>query len=526
MLHLHLELPARDGTTLRGLRYAPTIEPAPTILAVTPYGADRFHPDGVYFASRGFNFVGIDCRGRGDSDGEFVPFVHDAADGNALVTRIAEHPWSNGEIVTYGGSYSGFNQWATAATHPEPLRAIAPVAAVYPGRDFPMVHNVPARHAVRWLTLVNGRRRNEGPCADEELWRTASRDLLNADRPYRDLDLFTVGQRLPIFQEWLNHPDIDDYWQSMVPTVDQLASLTLPALTITGQYDDDQLGALTHLAAAAHVAHDVVIGPWDHEGTRTADTTFCGLTMADASKIDLKALHADWFNWVLGRGERPPFLADRVTYFHIGENRWRTSPTIPQGTESLTLRSEPRALPIDPRNAATRPAQFEAATYVFPLADLQTHQESLLHITEPLPDPVDITGRPSAHLTLSSDLPDFDLLIAIYLISADKAIKLGEHPFRARYRASLTTPTPSPTTPPTPPTPPAPTTPVTLPNFPFISIRTTPGDRIALLITPPHLTYAPNFQAGGSAVDELPSQAVAGTVRIHHPSYVTLPRTR
>ncbi|HEV3359617.1 MAG TPA: CocE/NonD family hydrolase [Pseudonocardiaceae bacterium] len=519
MLHLRVDIPARDGTMLRGLRYAPSDEPAPTILVVTPYGADRYHPDGGYFASRGFNFVSIDCRGRGDSDGEFVPFVDDAADGNALVHRIAEHPWSNGDVVTYGGSYSGFNQWVTAATHPEPLRAIAPVAAVYPGRDFPIVHNVPDRHAVRWLTLVNGRRRNDGPYADEALWGKAIRELIEADRPYRDLDLFSVGQRLPVFQEWLNHPDIDDYWLSMVPTPDQAAAVTIPALTITGQYDDDHLGALTHLFAATNAANDVVIGPWDHAGTRTANTTFGGLTMAEAGKVDLKALHADWFDWVLGRGERPAFLADRVTYFHIGENRWRTSPTLAQGEESLDLRPD-ATLTIDPTKATARPTQFETETFAFPLADLQAHQESVLHLTDPIADPINITGRPIAHLTLRSDLPDFDLLISIYLIRDDTAIKLGEHPFRARYHASLTAPTPWPTIP----------TSVILPDFPFISLRTEPGDRIALHIAAPGLNRAPNFQRGGSAVDELPGQAVAGTVRIEQsadqPSYLRLPVTR
>ena len=516
MLHLRVEIPAHDGTVLRGLRYAPAAEPAPTILVVTPYGADRYHPDGVYFASRGFNFLSIDCRGRGDSDGEFVPFVDDAADGNALVNRIAEHPWSNGDLVTYGGSYSGFNQWVTAATHPEPLRAIAPVAAVYPGRDFPIVHNVPDRHAVRWLTLVNGRRRNEGPYADEQLWAKAIRELIEADGPYRDLDLFTVGERLPVFQEWLNHPDIDDYWRGLVPTPDQAAALTLPVLTITGQYDDDQLGALTHLTAAPNAANDVVIGPWDHAGTRTADTAFGGLTMAEASKIDLKALHADWFDWVLGRGDRPAFLADRVTYFHIGENRWRTSPTVPQGEEALDLNPH-TTLTIDPTRASTRPTHLETETFLFPLPDLQIPQEeSFLHQSDPLPDPIDITGRPTAHLTLSSTLPDFDLLISIYLVRAGTATTLGEHPFRARYHASLATPTPWPATP----------TPITLADFPFISLRTEPGDRIAVRIAPPGLNHAPNFQRGGSPVDELPSQAVPGTVRIHQAGYLRLPIAR
>ena len=518
MLHLRVEIPAHDGTILRGLRYAPSTEPAPTILSITPYGADRYHADGVYFASRGFDFVTLDCRGRGDSDGEFVPFVNEAADGNAVVHRLAEHPWSNGEIVTYGGSYGGYNQWALAATHPQPLRAIAPSAAVYPGRDFPAVSGIPLQYAVRWLTLVNGRRHNNGPFADEAFWRNASRDLIASGRPYRDLDLHTVGDRLPVFQEWLDHPDLDDYWRDLV----REPNLAIPALTITGQYDDDQLGALTHLAAADTDTHDVVIGPWDHAGTRTSALNFGGLSF-DTAAIDLKALHADWYSWVLGRGPRPEFLADRVTYFHIGENRWRTSTSMPVGDNALHLHPAPGAtltatapgattltVTIDPRKASARPEQFETETFVFPLTALTSYPEALVHLTAPLTDPLDVTGCPSAHLTLSSDLPSFDLLVSIYLVRADTATKLGEHPFRARHLAAPHQ--------------------AVLPDFAFISLRTEPGDRIALVISPPDLRFAPNYHTGGHTPDELPSHAVAGTVRIHQdpaqPSYLRLPLAR
>ena len=62
----------------------------------------------------------------------------------------------------------------------------------------------------------------------------------------------------------------------MVPTREQFQKIALPILTITGQYDGDELGALTfyrdHMAnATAEVAakHFLIIGPWDHAGTRT-----------------------------------------------------------------------------------------------------------------------------------------------------------------------------------------------------------------------------------------------------------------
>lgn len=119
-----------------------------------------------------------------------------------------------------------------------------------------------------------------------------------------------------------------------------------------------------------------------------------------------------------------------------------------------------------------------------------------------------VTGTPSVQLTLSANTPNFDLLVSIYLLRGETATKLGQHPFRG-------TPTQAS---------------ITLADFPFISLRTEPGDRITLLIAPPDLRFAPNYQRGGNTVDELPSQAQAGTVQIHqapeHPSYLRLPLAR
>ena len=56
--------------------------PHPTLLMRQPYGRDiastvvYAHP--VWFASHGYNVVIQDVRGRGDSEGEFYPFRHEA----------------------------------------------------------------------------------------------------------------------------------------------------------------------------------------------------------------------------------------------------------------------------------------------------------------------------------------------------------------------------------------------------------------------------------------------------------------
>jgi hypothetical protein len=527
---LNIEVPMRDGAVLRGLHYRPATSPAPAVLSLTPYGADRFHTDGRRFAARGYHFVSLDVRGRGDSDGRFAPFVNDGVDGHDAVEWLGAQSWSGGDVVLYGGSYGGFVQWAIAATRPAHLRAIAPAAAAYPGVDFPMVRNIPTQYAIRWLTLTGGRRRNNGPHDDEALWRDAGRDLISGNHPYRDLDLLTIGRRDRVFQEWLDHPDLDAYWAGLVPTPEQYREITVPVLTITGQYDDDQLGALRyhdeHLAAVPpDIAgrHHVVIGPWDHEGTRTGGRSFGGLTFAEESAIDLPALHADWYDWVLGKGDRPDFLAGRVVYFHSGEDRWHSANSIPSGRMERwylnaggALSETPPArysedLAVDPRSLAgaegDKPAGFAVPW--------PPHGGALAYTSSPLPDPLHVSGRLGVHLTLSTDLPDFDLLVEIYLLRGTApAVLLGDTVIRARYRTSLTHASPWP---------PGEAVSVELTDFPFMSFETEPNDRVALAIRPPHRRYQTNYNTGGPTTDDTATAAVAGTITVSHLSFLALP---
>jgi predicted acyl esterase len=304
-----------------------------------------------------------------------------------------------------------------------------------------------------------------------------------------------VGRRLPAFQEWLDHPELDDYWARLVPDTQQYQEITIPVLTITGQYDDDQLGALRyhdeHLSAVTPDdagRHHVVIGPWDHAGTRTGARSFGGLTFAEASEVDLPALHADWYDWVLGRATKPAFLDRRVVYFHTGEDRWRSSDSIPTGAESLRLYPDQGAdLVVDPSLVAEEPPPSDYYTLRWP-------PPGAAFLSEPLPEALDLTGR--------------------FLHGDTSATLLAEALFRARYRSSLTRPTAWPT---------GTEVDVVITGFPFVSLRTAPGDRIGLVIRPPHLRFQTNFHSGEPVADERPEAARAGQIRLvrHH---LTVPR--
>src|SRR5262245_41669 len=100
----------RDGCQLRADIYRPIGSgPYPVLLMRQPYGKTLAStvtmPHPTWFARQGLMVVVQDVRGRGRSEGEFTPFVHEAEDGYDTVEWAASLPNSNGRVGMYGFSY-------------------------------------------------------------------------------------------------------------------------------------------------------------------------------------------------------------------------------------------------------------------------------------------------------------------------------------------------------------------------------------------------------------------------------------
>ena len=127
-------VPMRDGVRLSTDLYFPAGAEGPfsTILMRTPYGKDREYPYGgtiPLLVEAGYVFVFQDTRGRFGSEGDFTPRFSDRDDGYDMVTWLAEQPWSNGKVATFGCSYRGETQITIAAErHPNHV-AMMPMAA-------------------------------------------------------------------------------------------------------------------------------------------------------------------------------------------------------------------------------------------------------------------------------------------------------------------------------------------------------------------------------------------------------------
>jgi putative CocE/NonD family hydrolase len=217
-----------------------------------------------------------------------------------------------------------------------------PVASPKPGVDYPMSRNMFYSYDTQWLTLVAGRTGQEKIFGDGAFWSAQFRRWYEAHAPFKELDRY-VGNPSPHFQTWIAHPAQDAYWDAFSPTPAQYAALSLPILSITGQYDGDQPGALAlyreHMqygSDAAKAGHYLIIGPWDHAGTRTPKAEVAGLKFGQAALLDMNALHKDWYDWTLKSGAKPQFLKDRVAFYVTGEEAWRYAPTL----EAVTARRE------------------------------------------------------------------------------------------------------------------------------------------------------------------------------------------
>jgi predicted acyl esterase len=228
----------RDGTTLRVNVFLPTNPgPFPVLLSAHPYGKDnlptrrafgyrvniqyrmlrqparvRFSalttweaPDPVWWAAQGYAVVNADLRGAGTSEGTArLLSDEEGADVYDLVEWAGQQAWSTGAVGLIGVSYLAMSQWKAATLAPPSLKAVCP-----------------------WEGFTDAYRDSLRPGGIAEtgfvrLWARGLRGL---------------RQRSDLFDEQRRHPLRDQWWRSLVPTLDRIA---MPAL-ICGSFSDNNL---------------------------------------------------------------------------------------------------------------------------------------------------------------------------------------------------------------------------------------------------------------------------------------------
>ncbi len=468
-----VKIPARDGVKLNATVFTPHDQkgPLPVIFTFTPYIGDSYTDRAVYFAKHGYVYALVDVRGRGNSGGEFEPFVNEGKDGYDVVEWLAKQPYCNGKVTMWGGSYAGFDQWTVLKEFPPHLATIVPAAAAHPGVDFPFQYNIFGPYDMQWLTFTSGATGNSSLFGNSGFWAAKSREMYMAHSAFQDYDKL-VGNPSAVFQKWVKHPTADTYYDAMAPSPEQYKRMNVPILTITGDYDGDQPGAFTfytrHMkygTPEAKANHYLIIGPWDHPGTRTPKAEVGGLKFGQASVLDLNRLHTEWYDWAMKGGPKPEFLKRRVAYYVVGAEEWQYADSlesISNAAKTLYLGSNGNAgdvfrsgalTEVKPGASAvmdswtydpldTRPGSAESEddgnSLISQRAVLNLFGEGVVYHTEPLREAIEIAGFPKLTVWLKMDVPDTDLEADLYEILPDGgSVALTSASMRTRYRESL-----------------------------------------------------------------------------------------
>ena len=551
-----VKIPMRDGVKLNATVYKPKKmdEPLPVIFTLTPYISDTYHDRAYYFSRNGYVFVLVDVRGRGNSEGQFNPQMQEARDGHDVVEWLAQQPWSNGKVAMWGGSYAGYDQWATLKESPPHLKTIVPAAAGFPGVCNALFRkNIMPPYGIQWVILTSGVTPNKNLYDERSFWIQKFCELYVNHLPFRDLDK-VVGNPSAEFQTRISHPAQDAYWDAMNPTDEQFARMSVPILTITGYYDNIQPGAMEfyrrhmqHASAEARDRHYLIIGPWDHVGTRTPSREVGGLRFGEASVLDLNRLHRDWYDWTLKDGKRPDFLQKRVAYYVTGAETWKYADSleaIPSNRRTLYLnsfgsrandvflsgnltdskpgRSEPDRYIYDPLD--TRPAELEREEIKNYLTDqryaLNLFGNGLVYHSEPFAEDTEVSGFLKFVAYMALDVPDTDFGVTVYEIGPDgMSTLLTQDQMRARYRESLRQEKL---------VKPGEINRYEFNGFAFFSRRIVKGSRLRLVLNSPNSIFAQkNYNGGGVVAEESGKDARTAHVTLYHdaehPSFLEIP---
>ena len=426
----HLRVPMPDGITLEAEHYFPLAEGAfPTILIRTPYGlsTDRLKLSTAFttfpvqrFVERGYHVLLQSVRGRFGSEGQWMPFFNEEADGRATVEWIAQQPWFNGALGLFGSSYVGYTQWAIAANAPDYVKAMLPsiTTANLPGSMWPADHILGLDTTGRWTLLTIGP--DFTPSALDLAWLVTSwgqdRYLTKAFQhlPLNEIDEVITGHPIAFFRKWLEHPTPDDpHWQPL-DFRRAFSNLKTPIHLLAGWYDlftRYQLEDYQLLKAAGQRPY-LTVGATSHMALRN-------LSLAAQEGLA-------WFDAYL-KNDPSHLRQHPVRLFVMGANEWRELDDWPPPAQATRyfLHSQWRLSneqpadvsppdryvydPADPTPAIGGPLLSFAAG-PRDQRSVESRSDVITYTTPPLSEDVEVIGTPHVELYVRSSLPHTDFV--------------------------------------------------------------------------------------------------------------------
>ena len=409
-------IPLDDGTRLAAKVWKPDAPGRfPAILEYIPYrkrDGTRTRDQGMhmYLAGHGYVCLRLDIRGSGDSDGliddEYT--VQEQLDGVEAIAWIAAQEWCDGQVSMIGISWGGFNGLQIAARRPAALSTVITVGSA------------DDRYAtdIHWV----------GGCLSKDNFDWAATMMAHNDLPphpaivgerWREMWQARMNHQYPWIIHWMRHQRRDDYWKQG-SVCEDFSRITIPVYAVSG-WADNYSESVPRLLAGLSGPRLGLIGPWAHSYPCDA-----------AVKPEIGWLQEvlRWCDhWMKGRAtgimDEPMYrvwMQDSVppqTCYLERPGRWVGEDCWP------SPRIEMRRMPLNPHGALGGAPGKGRISICSPLwvgagageigryggdAEWPGDQRaddggSLVFVSEPLPEAVEILGAPLVELTFSSDKP-------------------------------------------------------------------------------------------------------------------------
>lgn len=483
-LHRRVPIPMRDGTVLRATVYRPDDDGRrPVMLVRTPYGEAMTRTVPVQPAlDAGFAVVVQDCRGTGESDGDFVPFAFEADDGVDTIAWCAAQPWSDGTVGMYGLSYQGMVQLAAAGRAPRALAGLLPSLTPddYHSGLFTRGGAIELGMLLFWFMLKSEQTLEHRALGGDDVSELLEqlRDLMDdASGGYEALPIraSVVGRIMPAWRWWADHEARDGFWDAL-SYAGQRARVTTPALHVGGWFDlfiagtvDNYVTLATRAATArARRNQRLIIGPWTHaDQTGVAGELDYG-RRADAAAIGLEHQQVAFLRRVVGGNDAPD--GPRVRIFVMGDNVWRDEEAWPLprtrytpwylhagGTLSPagpTTDAPPATYTYDPRDPVPtvggqtlmRGGSGDGVAWQAGPRDQRTldgRADVLTYTSDVLGEDVEVTGPVTVTLSAATSAIDTDFTAKLIDLWPDgRAMSVVDGIVRARFRHRAERPEP------------------------------------------------------------------------------------
>jgi len=502
-------IPMRDGVKLHTVIVIPKgAKDAPIILTRTPYNADgradrsksprmieALPLSDENYVRAGYIRVYQDVRGKYGSEGPYLmtpPPVNsgynpgktdDTTDAWDTIDWLVKNlPESNGRIGMIGSSYEGFTV-VMALLNPHPaLRAAVPESPMidgWMGDDW--FHYGAFRQSSIDYYIGQMTRRGEGVHVPRE-----ERDEYSEYLHAGSADGYAQRQgaeNLPFWKIVKEHPAYDGFWQSQA--LDKLITqrkLTVPTLWLQGLFDQEDMWGAIHsyralrTAGASNDLNHITMGPWYHSQINRPGRNLGPLVWdGDTTAYWRRFVVLPFFNEHLKPGspaaDTPKALIydtaldrwDRLTEFPVSCEAGCPAKTKPlylnaEGTLSFTASktgaefdeyvSDPaKPVPYRPRPVDAEDTDGWRTWLITDQRFVDGRPDVLTFVSEPLTEPMKLSGEPVVHLMASTSGTDSDWAVKLIDVAPENTLgpvsqsgyelPIAIDIFRGRYRKSF-----------------------------------------------------------------------------------------